>query len=136
MTSIVEVAKEYSPKLENGDMIDKTLPEIKKEAIDKIYCPCMSREYKLTHSSIMKHFESDIHKKWLLKLKNEHIKTYGHFISTSEMINFVLKENRELKKMCSIQASQLEYYETNFIKLSQNMNDFKLKTSLSELNNI
>jgi small nuclear ribonucleoprotein (snRNP)-like protein len=121
MTSIVEGTKEYSPKLENGDLIDKTLPEIKKETRCKIICPCMGREYKLTHGSIMVHLDSAMHKNWLLKLKNEHVKTYGHFNSTSDMINFVIKENRELKKQCSIQAAQLEYYETNFIKLSQNL---------------
>ncbi len=132
MTTLIEATKEYSPKLENNDLIDKTLPEIKKETRSKIICPCMGREYKLTHGSIMVHFESAMHKNWLLKLKNDHAKTYGHFNSTSDMINFVLKENRELKKLCSIQASQLENYETNFIKLSQDMSNFKLKNSLME----
>jgi hypothetical protein len=130
MTSIVEAIKEYSPKLENGDLIDKTLSEMKKETGCKIMCPCKNGEYKLTHGSIMKHFESDVHKKWLQKQKNEHVKTYGHFSSTSEIINFVLKENRELKKRCSIQAVQIKHYESTFSELSRNMSECKLKSSI------
>ena len=122
MTSVVEITKEYSPKLENGDLIDKTLPEIKKETKCKIMCPCKNGEYKLTHGSIMKHFESEVHKTWLKKQKEEHVKTYGHFSSISEIINSVLKENRELKKLCSIQAAQIKDYEKNLAEFSQKIN--------------
>jgi len=122
MTSVVEITKEYSPKLENGDLIDKTLPEIKKETKCKIMCPCKNSEYKLTHGSIMKHFESEVHKNWLKKQKDNHVKTYGHFSSMSEIINSVLKENRELKKQCSIQAAQIKEYEKILTEMVQKIN--------------
>jgi hypothetical protein len=44
---------------------DKTLSEIKKDALKEITCPCRNRKYCVKNESIIRHFETNAHKEWV-----------------------------------------------------------------------
>jgi hypothetical protein len=89
----------YSLKWDENGLRDKTLSEIKKDALKEITCPCRNRKYCVKNESIIRHFETNAHKEWVEIQKKEHVKEFGNCCSPEQRIEFLLKENREYKKL-------------------------------------
>jgi len=124
----------YSLKWDENGLRDKTLNEIKK-AINsniQIKCECSDRMYNVTVGSIIKHFSTNVHKDWVNKKKYEHIKEFGSCCSPVETVDFLLKENRELKKLIVKLTNQNKIFEETIDNFKRNISELSLKSSIEE----
>ena len=122
----------YSLKWDENGLRDKTLNEIKKDTDKQIICPCSNRTYCVTNVSIIKHFCSNIHKEWVNKKKKEHIQEYGQCCSPEETVNFLLKDNRELKKLVVKLTNQNKIFQETISDFKRNLSEFSLKATLED----
>jgi hypothetical protein len=131
MTSIVESIL-YTLKWDENGLRDKTLAEIKKDSVHEIRCPCLNRRYNITTGSIIKHLDSKAHKEWVKKQQNEHIQEFGSCCSPEQTTIFLLKENRELKKLIVKLTNQNKIYEDTISNFKRNISEFSLKSSIEK----
>ena len=131
MTSIVECVS-YTLKWDKNGLRDKTLTEIKQDSVYEIRCPCLNRRYSITSGSIIKHLDSKTHKEWVKNKQNEHIKEFGSCCSPEQTTNFLLKENRELKKSVVKLTNQINIYKDAINNVKSNISEGSLKASLEE----
>jgi hypothetical protein len=124
----------YSLKWDENGLRDKTLNEIKKDINSNIQikCECSDRMYNVTVGSIIKHFSTNIHKDWVNKKKYEHIKEFGSCCSPVETVDFLLKENRELKKLIVKLTNQNKIFEETIDNFKRNISELSLKSSIEE----
>jgi len=127
----------YSLKWDENGLRDKTLNEIKKD-IDinlnnEIRCQCLDRTYSVTVGSIIKHFSTNIHRDWVNKKKHEHIKEFGSCCSPVETVDFLLKDNRELKKLIVKLTNQNKIFEETIDNFKRNISELSLKSSIEDI---
>ena len=124
----------YSLKWDENGLRDKTLNEIKKDINSNIQikCECSDRMYNVTVGSIIKHFSTNVHKDWVNKKKYEHIKEFGSCCSPVETVDFLLKENRELKKLIVKLTNQNKIFEEAIDNFKRNISELSLKSSIEE----
>jgi hypothetical protein len=126
----------YSLKWDENGLRDKTLNEIKRDIdIDvntEIKCPCLNRYYSLTQGSIIKHFTTNVHIEWVIKKKKEHIKEFGTCCSPEQTVDFLLKDNRELKKLIVKLTAQNKNFEETISNFKRNIVELSLKTSVED----
>ena len=124
----------YSLKWDENGLRDKTLNEIKRDTNfnTEIICPCLDRTYNVTTGSIIKHFSTNIHKDWVDKKKYDHIKEFGSCCSPVETVDFLLKENRELKKLVVKLTNQNKFFEETIDNFKRNISELSLKSSIED----
>jgi hypothetical protein len=124
----------YSLKWDENGLRDKTLNEIKKDINSncQIKCQCLDRTYNVTVGSIIKHFSTSVHKDWVNKKKYEHIKEFGSCCSPIETVDFLLKENRELKKLIVRLTNQNKIFEETIHNFKRNISELSLKSSIED----
>jgi len=122
----------YSLKWDEIGLRDKTLNEIKKDINSncQIKCECSDRTYNVTIGSIIKHFSTNVHKDWVNKKKYEHVKEFGSCCSPVETVDFLLKENRELKKLIVKLTNQNKIFEETVDNFKRNISELSLKSSI------
>jgi len=123
----------YSLRWDENGLRDKTLSEIRKDALKEITCPCRNRKYCVKNESIIRHFETNAHKEWVEIQKKEHVKEFGNCCSPEQRIEFLLKENREYKKLVAKMANQSKIYEDTIAEFKRIFKEFSLKTSVEEI---
>jgi hypothetical protein len=132
----------YSLKWDENGLRDKTLNEIKKDINSnsnsnsnsncQIKCQCLDRTYNVTVGSIIKHFSTSVHKDWVNIKKHEHIKEFGSCCSPIETVDFLLKENRELKKLIVRLTNQNKIFEETIYDFKRNISELSLKSSIED----
>jgi hypothetical protein len=128
----------YSLKWDEHGLRDKTLNEIKKDVnvnggIDtEIICPCLNRSYCITNGSIIKHFTTNVHNEWVKKKTHSHLKEFGTCCSPEQTVDFLLKENRELKKSIIKLTNQNKIFEETILDFKRNIIEFSLKSSIED----
>ena len=124
----------YSLKWDENGLRDKSLNEIKKDTdtYTEIKCPCLNRYYSVTSASIIKHFNTSVHNGWVVKKKKEHVKEFGTCCSPEQTVDFLLKENRELKKTIVKLSNQNKIFEDTILDFKRNIVELSLKTSIED----
>lgn len=123
----------YSLKWDENGLRDKTLNEIKKDNSNyQIKCECSDRTYNVTVGSIIKHFNTNVHKDWVTKKKYEHVEEFGSCCSPVETVDFLLKENRELKKLIVKLSNQNKIFEETVNNFKRNISELSLKSSIED----
>jgi hypothetical protein len=122
----------YSLKWDENGLRDKTLNEIRRDADTEIKCPCLNRYYSVTTGSIIKHFSTNVHIDWVNTKKNEHVKEFGTCCSPEQTIDFLLKDNRELKKLIVKLTSKNKNFEDTISDFKRNIAELSLKTTIED----
>ena len=124
----------YSLKWDKNGLRDKTLTEIKNDINfnSEIKCPCLDRTYNVTTGSIIKHFSTTVHKDWVNNKRNEHVKEFGKCCSPTETVDFLLKDNRELKKLVVKLTNQNKFFEETIDNFKRNIIELSLKSSIED----
>jgi hypothetical protein len=124
----------YSLKWDENGLRDKTLNEIRKDTDTntEINCPCSNRYYSVTTASIIKHFNTSIHNEWVNRKKVEHLKEFGKCCSPEQTVDFLLKDNRELKKLIVKLTNQNKIFEDTISDFKRNIAELSLKSSVED----
>jgi len=130
----------YSLKWDENGLRDKTLNEIRKDTDTnteiytntEINCPCSNRYYSVTTASIIKHFNTSIHNEWVNRKKVEHLKEFGKCCSPEQTVDFLLKDNRELKKLIVKLTNQNKIFEDTISNFKRNIAELSLKSSIED----
>jgi hypothetical protein len=123
MTSIVLTAAEYKPIYDgqNNQLRDLTLEELKRVYGKgcKITCPCLKRDYIVGPNFISQHTQTQKHQGWLKKEQDDHIKEYGHCVSSEEKVDMLYKKHRDQKVMYHNLSNAKKVLDDKFVNLEE-----------------